>query len=267
MTLAISWGSTPEEQGLLYFDAVQLYTQNHSGQVTKHPVDTGGVITDHYIRDNPKFTINAVITGVDISQNTYLLQDLNGNFPFNTNPAPSAVSVNSTDKSLLRRFIPASIGQFLPSLSPDIDMQGARIDLMDQIRQLLINLMSGTKFNEKTSQFDSNVEVVAIYEYEGTFIKRVLNNLVMTNITFDERPETGEALYCNMTFEQVAFVALKKTEIPRTVSGISKKASTKKTLSKADSTVKDADNPPNGETGPDAAARDIDPLRQGVANG
>lgn len=261
MTLALSWGSTPEEQGLIYLDATTLYTQNHSGQVTRHPVDGGFSITDAFIRDNPKFTVNAVITGVDISQNTYLLQDLNGNFPFNTNPAPTAVSVNSTDNSLLRRFIPGSVGQFLPNLSPDIQMQNARIDLLEQVRQLLINLMSGTKFNEKTQQFDSNVEIVAIYEYENTFIKRILNNLVMTNITFDERPETGEALYCNMTFEQVTFVTLKKTEIPRTVSGVSKKAASKKTLSKADSTVKDGENPPTGEIAPNE-----DALRPAVAN-
>lgn len=267
MTLALSWGATPEEQGLIYLDATTLYTQNYTGQVTRHPVDTGGVITDHFTRDNAKFTISAVITGVDISQGTYLLQDLNGNYPFNTNPAPTAVSVNSTDKSLLRRFIPASVGQFLPSTSPDIQMQNARIDLLEQIRQLLIDLMSGKKFNEKTQQFDSNVEIVALYEYEGTFIKRILNNLVMTNITFDERPDTGEALYCNMTFEQVTFVTLKKTEIPKTVTGLNKKAASKKTLSKCDSTVKDANNPPAGETSPNDAAKDIDPLRQGVANG
>ena len=261
MTLALSWGSTPEEQGMIYLDAVQVYTQNHSGQVTKHPVDTGGVIVDHFVRQNPVFTISAVITGVDISQGTYLLQDLNGNHPFNTRPAPTAVSVNSTDKSLLKRFIPASIGQFLPSFDPDISTQGSRTDLLDQVRQPLVNLMSGTKFNEKTQQFDSNVEVVAVYEYEGTFIKRILNNLVMTNITFDERPDTGEALYCNMTFEQVTFVTLKKTEIPKTVSGVSKKASSKKTLSKADSTVKDAENPPSGETTPNE-----DALRAARAN-
>lgn len=267
MTIALSWGATPEEQGLIYLDATTLYTQNHNGQVTKHPVDGGYTISDAFIRDNPKFTVNAVITGVDISQNTYLLQDLNGNSPFNARQAPDAVSVNSTDKSLLRRFIPASISQFLPALDPDISTQGSRTDLLDQVRQLLVNLMSGKKFNEKTQQLDSHVEIVAIYEYEGTFIKRVLNNLVMTNITFDERPDTGEALYCNMTFEQVTFVTLKKTEIPKTVSGLNKKASSKKTLSKADSTVKDANNPPNGEVSPNDAAKDISPLRQAVANG
>ena len=266
MTLALSWGSTPEEQQFIYMDAVTLYTQSYTGQVTRHPVDTGGVITDHFVKDNPKFTIQAVITGVDISTNTYLLQDLNGNFPYNTNPAPTPVSVNSTDNSVLRKFIPSSIGQFLFDSSPDIQMQNARVDVMNQVREFLINLMSGVKFNEKTQQFDSNIQIVNLYEYEKTFLSRVVNNLVLTNITFDERPDTGDALYCNMSFEQVTFTTLKKIQIPKTTSSLTKKASSKKSLSKCDSTVKDANNPPAGEASPSQQTQDIDPERAAVAN-
>lgn len=266
MTLALSWGSTPEEQQFIYFDAVLSYNQNYSGQVTGHPVDGGFNITDAFIKQNPKFTLNAVITGADISTNVYLLQDLNGNFPFNTNPAPTPVSVNSTDKSVLRKFIPSSIGQFLFDSSPDIRMQNTRVDVTAQTKEFLINLMSGLKFNEKTQQFDPDIQVVSLYEYTGTFISKILNNLVLTNTTFDERPETGDALYCNMSFEQVSFVTLKKTEIPKTSNDLSKKASSKKSLSKADSAVKDANNPPNGEASPNDQTQDIDPLREAAAN-
>lgn len=266
MTIGLSWGSTPEEQQFIYMDAVLAYTQNYSGQVTGHPVDGGFNITDAFIKQNPKFTISAVITGADISTNVYLLQDLNGNFPYNTNPAPTPVSVNSTDRSVLSKFIPSSIGQFLFDSSPDIQMQNSRVDVTAQTKDFLINLMSGLKFNDKTQQFDPNIQVVSLYEYTGTFISKILNNLVLTSISFDERPETGDALYCNMSFEQVSFVTLKKAEIPKTASDVSKKASSKKSLSKADSTVKDANNPPSGESSPNDQSQDIDPLREATAN-
>ena len=117
MSLAISWGdSSIQDGGLIYCDAVTSYTQNYSGQVSKHPIDSGGLVTDHYIKSNPIFTIGAVITGVDISTGTYLIQDLDGNSPYNSNQAPNAVSVNSTDQSVLKKFIPDSIGQFLSCL-------------------------------------------------------------------------------------------------------------------------------------------------------
>jgi len=258
MTLAVQWGdNNAENGGMVYFDAVTLYTQSYTGQVTKHPVDSGSNITDHFIKDNPKFTVQAVITGVDVSTGTYFITDLNGNTPFNTREAPSAVSVNSTDSSVLKKFIPDSIGQFLSDTTPDVTMDAVRADLLNQIRGLLTNLMSGVVLNEKTGQFDPNIQIVKLYEFNGNLLNRIINNLVMTSITFDERPETGYALYCNITFEQVTFAFLKKTEIPKDVSdALKNKSSAKSGKGKQDSTVKDADNPPQGEEYPRQTDRD-----------
>lgn len=269
MTMSIKWGSDdPDNQGMIYFDAITAYSESHTGQVTKHPVDTGGNITDHFIKDNPKFTISAVITGVDISNNSYLITDGEGNYPVNTQSSVNSVSVNSTDDSVLRKFIPDSIGQFFSDSTPDVVMDAARSDLLDQIKFLLIDLMSGLKLNSQTNQYDSNIQIIQLYQFEGTLLTDIIFDLVMTNITFEERPETGRALYCNMTFEQINFVMLQKTTIPVSVApAVSKKASSKKTQTKCDGTVKDSNNPPAGEASPNAEAVDVDPLREADANG
>lgn len=258
MSLAIEWGSSSvDEGGFIYCDAVTSYTQNYSGQVTKHPVDTGGNVTDHYIHNNPTFTVGAVITGVDISTGTYLIQDLDGNAPFNSNEAPSAVSVNSTDQSVLKKFLPDSLGQFLSDDTPDIVVDARRTDLLEQIRQALIDLTSGVLFNEKTGQFDPSIQLVKLYEYDNTLLRKVLNNLVITKITFKEDPTTGYGLYCDITFEQVTFAFLKKTTIPRdVVDSLKKKAAPKASKGKQDSTPDVGEEP-----------KDIDSLRQGKANG
>lgn len=268
MTLAISWGeSNTEEGGLLYMDAVTTYTQTYNGTVTKHPVDGGFNITDAYIQDNPVFTLSCVFSPVDISTSSVNIQDLEGNFAFNTQPAPNPVSVNSTDLSVLTNFIPDSIGQFLPDNAPDVQMDGIRTDLTDQIRETLNNLRSGVKFNEQTNQFDSNVQIVRLFEFQSTLLRRIVNNLVITNITYNEDASTGLALYCNITFEQVSFVFLKKTQIPQDVAQpLKKKASSKKSLGKCDSTVKDVNDPKNTDpqSTKDAvndSANDADPLR------
>lgn len=261
MSLAISWGdSSIQDGGLIYCDAVNSYTQNYSGQITKHPIDSGGMVTDHYIRSNPIFTIGAVITGVDVSTGTYLIQDLDGNSPYNSNEAPNAVSVNSTDQSVLKKFIPDSIGQFLSDDQPEVVIDSRRADLIEQIRQALIDLTAGVIFNEKTGQFDPSIQLVRLFEYDNTLLRKVINNLVMTKITFKEDANTGYALYCDITFEQVTFAFLKKTVIPKDVQdSLKKKSSSKASKGKQDSTPQDI--------GSGESPKDTDPLRQARENG
>lgn len=266
MSLALWWGEEDEEYGgFIYFDAVTTYSQNYRGQVTKHPVDGGSNITDHFIKENPIFTVSAVITGVDLSTGTYLIEDLDGNVPSNVFPAPPAVNVSSTNDSVLRRFIPDSIGQFLNDSSPSIEVQqqSGREDVIEGVRDILINLMSGVKFNDTTGRFDPNIQLVKLYEFDETLLKRILNNLVMTNISFNENAESGYALFCDMTFEMVEFANLRRTVIPSDVqSTLKKKASSKNNKGKVDSTVNDvSENASENGTGP----KDVDPLRR-VAN-
>lgn len=268
MSLAIKWGdNNSEDGGFIYFDAVTAYTQNYTGQVTKHPIDAGASIVDHYVKDNPTFSLSGVITGVDVSTGTFQIQDIEGNFPFNAQFPPSPVSVTSTDESVLTKLIPASIGQFLPETTPEITMDALRASVVDQVRDALIDLTSGSVLNQQTGQFDSNIQVVKLYEYKGTLINRIVNNLVITSINFNEDATTGSALYCTINFEQVTFSVLKKTEIPKDVQQtIKKKASPKKSIGKCDSTIKnsnDASNtdPQSKKDAVNKSASDVDPLR------
>ena len=262
MSLAIQWGDTSvQDGGFIYFDAVTAYTQNYKGQVTKHPIDAGGNITDHYIRDNPVFTIGGVITGVDISEGTYLIRDDRGESPYNSNKAPNAVSVNSTDQSVLKKFIPDSIGQFLSDSQPEIVVDSARTDLLEQIREALISLVAGEVFNQQTGQFDPSIQLINLFEYDNTRLRKVINRLVITNINFKEGPDTGYGLYCDITFEQVTFAFLKKTDIPRDVqNGLKKKSSPKASKGKQPS------QPQTSGTGKTPPKGGVDSLREADIN-
>lgn len=257
MSLAIKWDDA-NGGGFIFMDAVTAYSQDHSGKVTQHPIDTGGSITDHFIKSNARYKIGAVISGLDISTGSYLIQDNEGNSPYNTNFPPNQVSVNSTDRSVLKRFIPDSIGQFLSDSTPNVVVDSARTDLTEQVREALISLTSGVILDEKTGRFNPNIQLIDLYEYDGYNLTRVINRLVMTNVTFRETPDTGYALYCDFSFEQVSFATLKKTEIPTDVqSSLKKKASPKASKGKQDSTVQDAAT--NEKV-------DVDPLRQAREN-
>ena len=246
MTLAIRWGEDPDLQngGFILMDAVTAYVQNYKGKVTSHPIANGGNVSDHFIRDNPIITISAVITGVDISTGTYLIADLQGNSPYNARQAPTAVSVNSTDQSVLQQLIPDSVGQFLPSGTPDVVMDDQRASLIEQIRQALIDLNSGVVYNQKTNQFDPEVQVVRLFEFDGSTLRKIINNLVITDITFKEDANSGEGLYCDIKFEQVTFAMLKKTTIPTSVlSALKPKAAKKADKGKQDGTPNTGDAP------------------------
>lgn len=264
MSLAIRWGNASiQEGGFIYLDAVTSYTQNYSGQITKHPIDSGGNVTDHYIRANPIFTIGAVITGVDISEGTFLIRDDKGNSPYNSNEGPKPVSVNSTDQSVLKKFIPDSIGQFLSDSTPEVIVDSRRTDLLEQIRQALIDLTNTITFNEKTNQFDPTIQLVQLFEYDKTILRKFINNLVITKISFKEDPSTGYGLYCDITFEQVTFAFLKKTDIPKDVQdSLKKKASGKNSKGKQDSTPKTL-----GDAGNKDNPKDTSPLREARSNG
>lgn len=256
MTIAIVWGDptdTTKDSGFLYFDATTAYTKNYKGSVTKHPIDGGGLITDHFIKDNPTFGVSGVFTGADINTWAFLVGNLEGQTAFNTSAAPSAVTVTSVNG--LIPFLPDTIGQFFGVSTPNVTMDTSRNDYTEQVQDLLVNLMQGRVYDETTQTYKSNIQLVKIYEYEGLILKRIIDNLVITGINFKEDSNTGLALYADLQFEQVTFVTQKKTAIPKDVAAkLKSKSASKNSKGKQDST-------PQGAGADGAPANDIDPLR------
>lgn len=277
MSFAIKWGDeAPENAGFIYFDAITNWNQNYSGQVTSHPVDGGSNISDHFIRNNPTFTLSGVVSSIDVSVNSWLISDSTGTeTPINVRVAPSSVNVQSTDKSVLSKFIPNSLSQFIPDLTPSISSDNQRDvgqEIVDAVKDALIRLIySGKTYNETTKQFDSIVNTVTLYEYGGvggstivrSWPQQSTEKLVLTNVTFREDVNTGYGLYCDLTFEQVEFVSLQKVEIPKRVtSSLNKKAAGKKNVGKCDSSIKSTTDPAN--TDPQSKINkinDVDPRR------
>ena len=253
MSFGLRWGEDNEEGGgFVFFDAITVSTENYTGQVTKHPIASGASISDHFIRQNPIFSMSTVITGYDISMNSYLIQDLVGNTPYNVSVAPTAVSVTSTDDSVLKQFIPDSIGQFLSSSVPEIIVDGPRLQTLDTVKDAIVGLMAGVIFNEKKGKFVPNIQLVRLFEYDGTLLKKIINNLVITSMVFREDVNSGEGLFCDLTFEQVTFATLKKTVLPQdVVDSLKKKAAPKASKGKQDSTPKPIVPPTSAGPAPD----------------
>lgn len=252
MSFAISWEADEiQAGGFLLFDAVTSWNRSFTGQPTKHPVDAGGNVTDHYIKNNPVFKMSAVISGADLSTSASSLQNEEGDVPYNTRLAPTEVVVGSGDQSLLMRFIPNVVGQFLPDTLPDIIMDDSRGDTAEEIQDILVNLQSGEGYNQITGQFETLIRPVILYETSGfqSLVRKLPadNNsyLVITSIDFKEDSDSGYALYVDITFESVRFANLKKVQLsPDLVqTELRNKVADKKSLGKGDSTETDVDQP------------------------
>lgn len=260
MSLCLRWGDN-NTGGLVFFDATTSLNRTIKGQVTKHPIALGSQIADHYISENKMISLSAVISGADISTNTYLIRDLDDNAPYNSFEPPTAVSVNSTDQSVLQKFIPDSIGQFMSDSTPEVVVDSAREDLLEQIRTALEDLLSGEIFNDFTGQFEPNIQLVELYEFDGTILRKITDSLVITDLNFKEDTNSGYALYFDMKLEQVTFAFLKKAVIPKDITDkLKKKASAKSTKGKADSTPQAIDGSNKEEP------KDVDPLREANNN-
>ena len=252
MTLAVRWGSieTPEKPaGFVYFDAVSLFTRDYKGKVTKHPVASGNPISDHFIKENDEISISGIISGTDISTFSMIIKDLEGNIPYNAYDNALAVSINSVESGLFK-LLPDVIGQFFEPVTPEVTINADRTDVTDQVEKALINLMSGVVFNEKSQRFDSNIQLVELYEYKKTIISNITNNLVITSLKFREDARTGQSLYFDMKLERVTFAFLKKGKLPKDVIAKLRGATTpKQKKGPQDSTSKDVVPATTGATG------------------
>lgn len=261
MTVAIKWGSsfTPQNPGgLIYIDAVTSFTRDYKGKVTKHPIASGNSISDHFIKENDQIAISGVISGTDISTFSMLIQDLEGNVPYNANDNSMAVSINSAESDLFK-LLPDVIGQYFTPVVPDVIVNTYREETTATVEKALIKLMNGFVFNEDTQHFTPNIQLVELWEYKGTVMTNITNNLVITSIKFKEDAKVGQSLFFDMQLERVTFATLKKGKLPKDVIKKLKGAATaKQKKGPQDSTPAPVDS---GTTANGTPGRTDSPLR------
>ena len=245
MSLAIKWGNFEDIDsfsGMIYLDATTSYSQEYKGQVTKHPIDAPASVVDHYYKENPIFNISGVVSGVDLSSIPSSLRSDDGMFASNSRSQPFSVYFEEKGKDLLQ-YLPGSISQFLGKKSerPIVDLS-PRTDFNSEIiaRDFLKAVMEPFRYNPRTGKFESYIQLVSLYEFDGTNITNITNDLVITSLRFREDVQSGDALWMDVTLEQVQFAFLREAIIPKDViKALKKKSEDKKNKGKVSSTSKD----------------------------
>lgn len=238
MTIALKIGSQDAEvQGIVYLDSVTSYSRSLKGKVTSHPVDSGSNISDHFVANNPSFTIRGVVSYVDITGTSSLI-DINGDVPVNSRYRPDTVTI--TEQDSVMRYLPGTVKQFFGRSEASVDGAIEAQNTQPQVVELFNQLMSGVYYNQAAKRWQNKMTTTVLYEMDRYNFVNAVTDLVITSVDFDEDADSGTALYVNISLEKVRFATLERVPIKNLK--IAQKTQNKGKVNPETGTSDDADN-------------------------
>lgn len=230
MSLVLQFGNNggPEEISAVYYiNVVESYTKNVNGKLSKHPLDSGVSISDHFISENMTFNIRGVITSADITFAAYTTSFAAvGANNIERGEPPIAVTVD-TGKTLLNKFLPDVIGQFLSPVEAEVfGDESEVVETGTSFSEFIERMILDVIYNPTTQTYRNSIVPVSLYEMEGSqYSKAPYTNLVVTDFKVNETPDTGNGCHFDMTLEQARFVELRKEALPDDVAAEIKRQS------------------------------------------
>lgn len=207
MTIAIR----RQNGDVLWFDAVEGFGEQYQGQTSKHPLGSGAFVTDHYVIENPRFSLKAVLSDADFNFNRPQLatnaaeyegyESVSANKQYvNNTPVNSPVSINSS-KNTFKSFLPESVSQFTNTSIPEVV-----VTEQPKVRSAQAIKIQMIAMQEQKEEF-------ALVDFDDGLIRKNWPNCVFTALSFNEDAETGDALFPIMEIEQVTFAEVKNIRV------------------------------------------------------
>ncbi|WJM55323.1 hypothetical protein QUC26_09295 [Pseudomonas asiatica] len=187
---------------ILWFDAITALSEKYSAAVTRHPLASGSLISDHTTFDNPKFTISGILTDADfnLTRPTLSDTDLNTNKQY-INNTQTVYPVQITDKSSINKILPEVIAQFTKDTIPDVYVTPQeKAKTAQAVKDDMVNMIT-------------NRELFTFIEFEGAVVVKTFSNCVLTGADFKEDTTTGEGIFPNLEFEQVSFAVVQNVQV------------------------------------------------------
>ena len=221
MTIALKIGDKDSQvQGFIYLDAVTTYTKDMDGKVTSFPVDSGANISDHFISQNQKFTLEGVISDVDITGLSDKVM-VDGEKPINAKPQPTATRISGQQGAL--QYLPSAVKQFFERTDATVYSDASSQASIPAVELLFEELMRGTYYNSADNRWRNKMTTTTLYEMDGINFINAKTDLVITNVSITEDADSGDALYMSISLEKVRFVTLEMTDVKNVKSSSQKK--------------------------------------------
>lgn len=218
MTIAI----LRQNGDILWMDAITSFSERYTGTLSTHPLESGGVITDHTITNNLVIQMSGIVSDADFNLSRPIITDDNTrdygitNKQF-VNNAPVTSSVDISLSPSASRFLPESISQFLVPNTPIVTVPNAdRPKFAKKIKDDLLLIAGGVLGLVDSKDRPLAQEVFTLVDFEDGKIWRVIPNCIMTSLDFTETPDSGDAIYPVMTIERAKFATTKATNVPKT---------------------------------------------------
>lgn len=206
MTIAI----LRDNGDVLWFDAITSFSEQYSASVTKHPIATGGLISDHTIIENTKFSFSGILSDADFNLNRPDIgRDFTGadeiigpqkQFINNTQTSTPVEITTSTPRSY-QSYLPEVVAQYTDSQIPTVVITPQpKAKPAASVRAELISMF---KNKERFVLLDLNTNVQ----------NRRFDTCVIVGLTFNEDDQSGEALFPTFQIEQVQYTDLERTVV------------------------------------------------------
>lgn len=188
---------------VLYFDAITDFTETYTAQITKHPLASGALISDHTITENKKFSLKAVLSDADFNLNRPQDEGFRSvqDKQFTNNTETDITVSISTTGSKLRSFLPEVVSQFTASTIPTVTVTAqSKAKTAKAVRGDLIRM-----FEDKES--------FILIEYNTNLVARSWFNVSMVSLSFTENADSGEGLFPIMELEEAKYTNVQFTKI------------------------------------------------------
>lgn len=195
----------------IYLDVVTQYSRNFSSQVSQHPVDGSGTVSDHVTTQNPKYQIVGNITGADFNSGKPELTSEERSFMGISqivveSDIASVIEVNYENNPL--NLLPDIAGQFFSDTLPEIENLNEGRDAIYS-EQLLFEVLK---------KFQTRKERLVLYDFDNDILSGApVEDVFITNLAVNESATTGDALAFDITLEKVTISMLLEEAIPEDV--------------------------------------------------
>lgn len=243
---------------IIWFDAITQYDSTYSATVTKHPIASGGFVSDHVTTDNVILNISGIFSDADFNISRPILSGgslgvpdprlldspyVAGVYEYDSqeyrqkqfqNNTQTVYPVQISEAPSINKLLPEVIAQFTKDSIPMVYVTPQeKAKTARAVKNDLIQMWRGREEFQVLDIVDNSV----VEEFSPC---------IFTNITFREDDTTGEGIFPQMTIEQVVYTELQEISVKIKTSNKGRKTGTvnKKPIDSADGKKPAPENTP-----------------------
>lgn len=231
MSLALMF----EDDSVVFLDAVKNYNRTTGGSLTQHRVDKSGVVSDHYAQNNLRINVRGIISAADFNvpsaRGQLWIDEFSQQALARTSTEASEASITSSSL-----FGTSQVGNAVSSLL-GVNVNGVQMDAFrGQVHEIVRDKI------EEVRKSGQSVTLLDMDNTEGGYLRRYEDLYILK---FDDNLDdsSGDALYFDLSFEQVRFAVVTEVDaevsVPASEEGVQDKVDSERNkgdVSSSDST-------------------------------